>query len=99
MQGGTIQTYRDFASTRLLKVPTIYARGEHTFSVGDAPVEIDSGVEWKMPPATINCEVGPSCIVDLSDTIERELSEDIDTGLLGDLVNLIAAIHKWFDEP
>ena len=47
-----------------------------------------------MPPATINCEVGPSCIFDLSGTIERELSEDMDTGLLGDLVNLFAAIAR-----
>ena len=97
-RGGTIQTMHEFVSTRMLKVPTIYARGEHTFSVGDAAVAMTSGVEWTMPPAGFRCEVGVDCLIELHSTIEAELSEDVDTRLLGDLIRLIAAIARWLDE-
>ena len=97
-RGGTIQTYRAFVETRLLKVPTIYARGEHAFSVGGAPVAIASGVEWTMPPAGVCKSAGVGCLIELHGTIEAELSEDVDTGLLGDLIGLITAIARWLDE-
>ena len=97
-RGGTIQTEHEFVETRLLKVPTIFASGEHTFSVGGTSVAMASGVEWTMPRAGLKCEFGIDCLFELSNTIEGELSEDVDTGLLGDLINLIKAIAEWFRE-
>ena len=96
-RGGTIQTMYDFVETRLLKVPTIFASGEHLFNVGVAPVALPSEVEWKMPVATSNCSGGFDCFLDLQGTIEEELSEDVDTGILGFLIRLITEIADWFD--
>ena len=44
-----IQTEHEIVDTKFLKVPTIYALGEHTFSAGGAPVPITSRSEWRMP--------------------------------------------------
>ena len=51
-----------------------------------------------MPPMGFKCADPDECVVsqvDVADVIEEELSEDVDTGLLGDLVNLFAAIAKF----
>ena len=93
-RGGTIQTAHDFVNTRLLKVPTIFARGEHTFVVGDNPVALASRVDWTMPIPVAECDPlnTQECALDAQETIENELSEDIDTGLFGNLANLIGSI-------
>ena len=83
--------------TRLLKIPTIFARGNHTFVVDGASVSLPSAVDWMMPIATNNCYGGFDCFMDLQGTIEDELSEDVDTGLLGVLINVITEIVEWFD--
>ena len=43
------------------------------------------------------CELDVDCVIELHTTIEEELSEDVDTGLLGDLVNVASRIAEWFD--
>ena len=63
-----------------------------------ARVALPSEAEWTMPVATNNCSGGFDCFIDLQGTIEKELSEDVNTGPLGDLINLIAEIAEWFDE-
>ena len=40
------------------------------------------------------CEFDVDCVIELHTTIEEELSEDVDTGLLG---HLIEAIAVWFN--
>ncbi len=94
-RGGTIQSYQGIVITNFIKTPTIYAIGENTFTVEDAPVPLRSEVEWKMPVAGLICKSGFDCLVQLISTIEQELSEDIDTRLLGDLIKQIAV---WFNE-
>ena len=86
-----------FVETRLLKIPTIYARGNHTFLMDGASSSLPSAVDWMMPVATNNCYGGFDCFMDLQGTIEDELSEDVDTGLLGGLINVITEIAEWFD--
>ena len=97
-RGGTIQTAHVFVGTRMLKIPTIYARGEHTFSAGGAPVAIASRVEWTMPMMVVPCDGPVECGVLREGAIEREMGEDVDTGLIGDLIGLIAGIAEFLDE-
>ena len=85
---------REDISRRLLKFPTIYARGEHTFSDGGVPVEMMSGGETKMPIMIPLCFTGLTCGRVINQTIEAELSEDIDTGSLGDAIALITGIAE-----
>ena len=50
-----------------------------------------------MPVAINNCSSGFDCFLDLQGTIEEELSEDVDTGILRLLIRLITEIADWFD--
>ncbi len=97
-RGGTIQTVHKIVETRVLKVPTIYAVGEHTFSVGDASVALASRVEFEMKRARFDCETPQQCLIEQELTFEEELSEDIDTGLYGDLVTLIGTIIEFLED-
>ena len=97
-RGGMIQTEHEIVDTKFLKVPTIYALGEHTFSAGGAPVPITSRSEWRMPVMGIYCSGAEECLIALVSTINSELSEDIDTGLLGDSIDFIAGLAEFLDE-
>ena len=46
----------------------------------------------------IYCSGGEECLIALASTINSELSEDIDTGLIGDLIGLITGIAEWYQE-
>ena len=83
-------------SRRLLKIPTIFAVGEHAFSVGGATVELTSQAEMKLPGMFPQCQTFITCGPVVNLIIENELSEDVDTGLLGDAIGLIAGIAAFF---
>ena len=97
--GGTIQTAYGIFSTRLFKLPTLYARGEHAFNSGGVTVTLTSRAKWTMPAWGISCAIGLGCLLQRELLIEQELSEDVDTGLIGDLIGLIETIARWFEEP
>ena len=102
-RGGTIQTEGDVLHTRVLKIPTIYARGKHTFRVGGAPILLMTEVKWTMPRQVfVDCvRDGRASLIACREeeyrTIENELSEDIDTGPLGDLLDLASTIYEFFN--
>ena len=104
-RGGTIQTEGDMLFTRALKIPTIYARGEHTFSVEGSTITLMTDAQWTMlRQVFVDClglNPTPSaqiaCLEQEANTIEDELSEDIDTGLLGDLFDLASKIYEFFN--
>ena len=97
-RGGTIQTVREDISRRLLKIPTIHARGEHTFNAGSASVALTPQLELKLRRIAPDCNFNISCLAALAGAAEAEISEDVDTGLIGDLIGLIAGIAEYLDE-
>ena len=95
-RGGSFQTEFTLVLDRLLKIPTIFAVGEHAFSVGGATVELTSQGEMKLPGMFPQCLTFITCGPVVNLIIENELSEDVDTGLLGDAIGLIAGIAAFF---
>ena len=89
---------REDISRRLLKIPTIHARGEHTFNAGSASVALTPQLELKLRRIAPDCNFNIFCLAALAGAAEAEISEDVDTGLIGDLIGLIAGIAEYLDE-
>ena len=101
-RGGTIQTQGHLMVTlKYLKSPALYAYGTHTFADGTT-VRLRSSAIWKTRGAVSPSICKPNkegnipivaCKAAFYGALHDELSEDIDTGLIGSIIDTVTG---WF---
>ena len=74
-------------------------KGGHTFRLGGSHVTIESGVKWTLPGLRVQYipDYLATCTENQFAAFQNELEEDVDTGLLDDVVKVIRVFLSFMD--